>query len=488
MSQDTRRPVGGGGGTNSRQVEETEGRDRDPGIQQAAGIIEAFLRREGTPERISDAWKRVKQAAFRPQSGGISVVLEEIKRDISQLKSTVLSTNKQTYAQAASRSLTGGPPATSRIATIPTRQEKEVVVSTGEESPTQKQRNGQELVEDLNAKFPGNPVLAARRLPSGDVLITTESKEKRQELQKDQSWTASLGAGAVVKRRGYTVLAHGIRVSQIDTNSQNEAIQEILKQNRGLKDKVEILRVGWTRRAIKGEKQVAPLLVTVAEPEQADYLIDNGLLWGYQLHDCELFHGDCNIVQCFRCYKYGHIAKTCGNSARCGFCSSLSHKTNECLWKEDTNRHRCAACDKPEARHFAWHKNCPTKIERVYRARQAYAQRPIRFKDNRDQKAPTTQAIAPIRTPLELPLEDQIREVFGTPEGDPMETTPTINIQKYAGTKRPHESSNTAQDKVWQVAMAKRKPGRPPTAVALSVAARGQRDIQGLMTPQSNTQ
>ena len=61
------------------------------------------------------------------------------------------------------------------------------MVSIGEESPTQKQRNRKELVEDLNTKFPGNLVLAARRLPSGDVLITTESKEKRQELQKDQS-------------------------------------------------------------------------------------------------------------------------------------------------------------------------------------------------------------------------------------------------------------------------------------------------------------
>jgi hypothetical protein len=29
-------------------------------------------------------------------------------------------------------------------------------------------------------------------------------------------------------------------------------------------------------------------------------LIDHGLIWDYQLHDCEPFEGDCQIVQCFQ--------------------------------------------------------------------------------------------------------------------------------------------------------------------------------------------
>ena len=97
------------------------------------------------------------------------------------------------------------------------------MVAGGTETLEEKRQNGRELVEDLN-KGEKRGILAARRLPSGDVLLTTESRETKERLEKDQSWLNAFGEGAKVKRRACVVLAYRIRVDQIDTKKQAEAI------------------------------------------------------------------------------------------------------------------------------------------------------------------------------------------------------------------------------------------------------------------------
>jgi hypothetical protein len=54
-------------------------------------------------------------------------------------------------------------------------------VAAGIETEEQKRRNGKELVEELNKRCVGK-VLAARRLGSGDVLITTIDRATYQEM------------------------------------------------------------------------------------------------------------------------------------------------------------------------------------------------------------------------------------------------------------------------------------------------------------------
>ena len=51
----------------------------------------------------------------------------------------------------------------------------------GSETLAEKRQNGKELVEDLN-KGLEKIVVAARRLPSGDILVTMTNREARQEL------------------------------------------------------------------------------------------------------------------------------------------------------------------------------------------------------------------------------------------------------------------------------------------------------------------
>jgi hypothetical protein len=100
------------------------------------------------------------------------------------------------------------------------------------------------------------------------------------------------GEGARVKRREFAVVAHRIRVNQV----QGNAIKEIYKQNLRLRGSVEILRVAFSKKLLQSSCTTSLLVISMAEPEQANCLIDAGLVWHYELHDCKPFNRDCIVT------------------------------------------------------------------------------------------------------------------------------------------------------------------------------------------------
>jgi hypothetical protein len=68
--------------------------------------------------------------------------------------------------------------------------------------------------------------------------------------------------------REFAVIAHGIRVNQVQ-GSLEERIEQIYKQNPGLRGNVDILQVAFRKRLIQSGRMTGPLIISVAEPEQA---------------------------------------------------------------------------------------------------------------------------------------------------------------------------------------------------------------------------
>jgi hypothetical protein len=281
---------------------------------EAIQTIEAFVRSADWPERARDAWKRVKEAAFSHASHGES----DASRDIQELKTQVKGltdlvkgiaiqpTGPASYADALRSKgspMARGWPEGQRVQPVPARRARELVVAPGAESATQKQRTSLELVRDINTATSGSgDVIAARRLPSGDVLVAFQGVPEKQKWEACPEVLQAFGTGARFRVREYTVLAHGIQVRSVNQADQAGAINSIYAQNPQLKDVVRIVRVGWARRTLKSGKRVAALHIGIAEPKQANHLIDTGLLLDSELHDYELFDGSCYITQCFRCY------------------------------------------------------------------------------------------------------------------------------------------------------------------------------------------
>src|SRR4051812_1276151 len=97
---------------------------------------------------------------------------------------------------------------------------------------------------------------------------------------------------------------------------------------------------------IKHGKAVSCLIVNVASPQQANMLIDEGLLFQSKLKKCELYHKDCHLTQCFNCQSYNHTAKMCRKVKKCELCAASEHEDQDCEFQHDLIKHRCANCGK----------------------------------------------------------------------------------------------------------------------------------------------
>ena len=171
----------------------------------------------------------------------------------------------------------------------------------------------QRLVEDLNGTAAKNGVPGqldtARRLPSGDVLLRFDNTESRDSWRERQSdWLSTLGEGALIKQRHYTVIVH--RMKKRECQNAANTIAELYKTNPRLKAAgVQILKVSFQKKTLKSEKTSGPLLISVAEPEQANEMVRQEINWRYQAHHCELFEGNVKPTQCFQCHKFGQIGR-----------------------------------------------------------------------------------------------------------------------------------------------------------------------------------
>jgi hypothetical protein len=262
-----------GGSPASRQQSEGDAQGKRDGnhLQKAIEDIRAYLAIIGLPGKLKDAWERVERggeaqvealrsAGDERQSGataqeianiidkrleaGLQRLENKVDDKLETIQKAVQAPAKLLYADVAKSLRDAGiqpakPPPTEVRA--PGRYQREVVVAAGTETEEQKRRNGKELVEELNKHCAGK-VLAARRLGSGDVLVTTTDRATRQEMQKDTEWIQVFGEGASLRRRTYTVMVHGIRVDTIDVTNKPEAIEAIYSCNSNWTD-IEILAV-----------------------------------------------------------------------------------------------------------------------------------------------------------------------------------------------------------------------------------------------------
>ena len=454
--------------------------DQEADIQ----TIATYFAQSKAPEEVYKAFDRVCDASRRVDKTITEQAIRQLQAAVSKLSTQVEKTNTQrraegtpaSYAAVASQ---GTPTQQSRtlqsrlaneaipMKPVPGRHRREVIAVRGTETMAQKNRSYKELIEQLNTAAAAGKAVAIRQLPSKDLVITMESEQARNEWIKNTEWLSALGEGARVKRREFAVMAHGIRVAQIQ--GQTQAIEAIYEQNANLRGTVEILRVAFTKRLLRTERTTGPLIISVAEPEQANRLIDAGLIWQYELHDCEPFEGNCVITQCFKCFQYGHLAKHCRNAGRCGFCGAPGHATNDCLGKEEKAMHRCIPC---RGNHPSWARECPVRAKQAETARRAYNTRPARYQSsagtqaNRQRTPTASQAGEPKSTTVNLE-----------------EPTPAIDhpLEEWQEPWIEVRSKRTPSPRSTSAPPAKRPRGRP---LGSTKASRNTMDIRGFANTQ----
>ena len=226
-----------------------------------------------------------------------------------------------------------------------------------------KEAVGSALAEDL---------VALRRLPSGALIIQAANRKSKEIMEKEQSWTNTIANSAQVQRKTYPVFVHGVKKEALDTTDMGKACSDLENQNRTIHPGLEIAKIAWPKAAQALSKQYGSVIVETTSPEMANRLITQGIVQDLDIKTTARFCRECRITQCFKCYSYGHMAKTCKKQERCGYCAE-EHATKECRNRDDPDRKKCPACG---GRHEAWAGNCRKRIQEKERTAQAYKRQP----------------------------------------------------------------------------------------------------------------
>jgi hypothetical protein len=217
-------------------------------------------------------------------------------------------------------------------------------------------------------------VLAVQQLKSGDLAVHMDSIEGREEMEKKENWIKAIAPSAVTKQKTWPVMAHGIKVADFPLDAWDKQAKRLIKENEKLHSNLQIRGLRWLART--DGKQFSTLIIETASAEQANRLIREGIVVGYDLKSVERYDTKCRITQCFKCQKYGHISTICMNAEKCGYCGE-EHSSESCAEKTQATRMKCAGCN--GGNHTAWSKICPARIKELGRAKAAKLALPSLF-------------------------------------------------------------------------------------------------------------
>ncbi|KAJ6439009.1 reverse transcriptase [Purpureocillium lavendulum] len=189
-------------------------------------------------------------------------------------------------------------------------------------------------------------VVSSNQLKSGDLSIKTVTSAETEALRQfAEDWEHRIGNGATVRIVTYGVLAHGIRPSSMDMDHFDEVKDGILQDNKPFIPNAEIKYIGWLTRS-SPSKSASSVIVEFARAEDANRIIDEGLIWQGEVFQATI---------------------------ACGYCAQ-DHPTRECPTRNDDKAPRkCAAC---RGEHEAWSGQCPTRKEEMAKVKAAYKARP----------------------------------------------------------------------------------------------------------------
>jgi hypothetical protein len=180
-------------------------------LQTDLETLTAYLAGVEPPARVAHALERVRDAVGklldRPEPTNAENTVQQLHEAVRKLAHQVerIQAPKPTYASVAGQGAQGHIHRATTIVEkpVPARHRREITVTKGKETPSQTLRTNKEIIEQLNASGVEGEVVAARRLQSGDMVLTTDDEHTRNRWLADSKWLAVLGEGARIKRREF---------------------------------------------------------------------------------------------------------------------------------------------------------------------------------------------------------------------------------------------------------------------------------------------
>ena len=240
-----------------------------------------------------------------------------------------------------------------------------------------------------------------------------------------------------------------------------------MEQNRGLHQGLEKVNVTWKHWKIVTRKQHGSAIIEVESAEQADRIIEQGIIIAGTKMDCLKFQSKWDFKQCFNCLGYRHVSTHCAKRSKCEKCFE-QHSTRDCQ-KEGTPL--CVNCRTKG--HSATDWNCPSRAKYVQRLEALRKQDTGKYGVAKTKSNPSNQAgtgSQPSTPAPNPPVTPPLTEIWSSSQRSVASTGSTISAE--GGTEeRPYTVVGNKRKSKKQAGKdkkgAKRRVGRPK-AVAIS--------------------
>lgn len=378
----------------SEKGEGPASQNRAHSTKECIAIVGAAIRRLAISPEEGQAWETVCKAAEGKVSelGTVESQVAGLRGDIKELKKALCNaptTTGVSWAQVAS---------TQRQQAVPARRERELYLAGSE--PT---KSIAEVAAGLGGTSTG--IQGARKLPSGMIALSFENAELKNKWAQENSQRVRevLGEGAKIREHTVDVIVSGFPAGALSTIPEDQRARAITSRCLGVREvkKVVLMRSnGW--------RSTETAIVGLASAQEANQVIDKGILWEGACLSAEPYTRGVRPERCYKCQEYaGHTARYCRAQERCAWCAGSGHGIKECPRQKDSSARACAPC-KGQRGHAAIDRNCPAKVRADVRAKEVYNTRPTRFQSTTqaNQTRPQVNASAQGRPRDQTPGED----------------------------------------------------------------------------------
>jgi hypothetical protein len=140
----------------------------------------------------------------------------------------------------------------------------------------------------------------------------------------------------------YEVVVKGINKFSMDMSQRgkNIIINRILIENYRTIPNARIAYICWLNGDRTPRSPRATVRLRFTRLEDANCVIQNGLIWEQTLYKCQRYEGGSRMQQCYNCQKYGHEEDRCNASVVCPYCAE-SHSVKSCSKRVPP---KCANC------------------------------------------------------------------------------------------------------------------------------------------------
>jgi hypothetical protein len=182
-------------------------------------------------------------------------------------------------------------------------------------------------------------------------IVRFPDEQSAKLARNNPEWLYALGDGTKLVKPRFGVVFHRTPTEEVKLDEDKDnSIKKIMDENHLTSKEFKIEDIAWLKRQEKELGRSATLGIWFDTKEGADWALYNGLVFGLKyVGSTEVYQAKKKL--CHKCARRGHLAGTCQEQSRCGFCAG-NHERRDC---PPGSIAKCLDC---EGRHPTGDKQC----------------------------------------------------------------------------------------------------------------------------------